>query len=142
MDCQIPKSVVQERYDRLVRALEQISWEENLRLVGTEVEVLVSEGEGRKDGATQRSSGRARDGRLVHFAGAGHARPGDCVAVRIESAAPHHLTGTGGTVRRTRAGDAWQARESDSCAVPVGGAPAGSGAFPVALGMPGRLVRP
>ena len=32
------------------------------------VEVLVAEGEGRKDAATRRLSGRARDGRLVHFA--------------------------------------------------------------------------
>ena len=31
-----------------------------------EVEVLVAEGEGRKDGATGRISGRARDNRLVH----------------------------------------------------------------------------
>ena len=31
------------------------------------VEVLVSTGEGRKDGATRRMSGRARDGRLVHL---------------------------------------------------------------------------
>jgi tRNA-2-methylthio-N6-dimethylallyladenosine synthase len=140
MDGQIPKSVVQERYDRLVQVLEQISWEENLRLVGTDVEVLVSEGEGRKDGATRRSSGRARDGRLVHFAGFEHARPGDCVTVRIESAAPHHLTGTGSFVRPTRAGDAWQAREIDACAIPTGGAPGGAG--PVSLGMPLRLVGP
>ena len=31
------------------------------------VEVLVAEGEGRKDAATHRMSGRARDNRLVHF---------------------------------------------------------------------------
>ena len=30
MDDQIPKAVVQERYERLVEALERISWEENL----------------------------------------------------------------------------------------------------------------
>ena len=37
------------------------------RLVGTTVELLVSEGEGRKDAATHRRTGRARDNRLVHF---------------------------------------------------------------------------
>ena len=47
------------------------------------VEVLVAEGEGRKDAATHRLSGRARDNRLVHFtAPAGRRRrasirPGD-----------------------------------------------------------------
>ena len=40
----------------------------NRALVGSTVEVLVAEGEGRKDAATGRRSGRARDGRLVHFA--------------------------------------------------------------------------
>ena len=43
-------------------------WAANRALVGSTVEVLVAEGEGRKDAATGRRSGRARDGRLVHFA--------------------------------------------------------------------------
>ena len=73
---QIPKAVVQERYERLVEALERISWEENQRLIGTRVEVLVAEGEGRKDEPTRRLSGRARDGRLVHFPGAADGPPG------------------------------------------------------------------
>ena len=109
MDDQIPKAVVQERYERLVEALERISWEENLRLVGTTAEILVAEGEGRKDEQTRRMSGRARDGRLIHFSGAESARPGDCVMVVLEAAAPHHLTGRATTIRTTRAGDAWEA---------------------------------
>src|SRR5262249_31378584 len=56
------------RYDRLVALLEELTWAENKRLVGSTVEVLVAVGEGRKDGVTGRLSGRARDGRLVHFA--------------------------------------------------------------------------
>jgi tRNA-2-methylthio-N6-dimethylallyladenosine synthase len=68
MDGQVPKHVVQERYERLVATLEEITWAENRELVGREVEVLVAVGEGRKDQATGRMSGRARDGRLVHFA--------------------------------------------------------------------------
>ena len=132
---QIPKAVVQERYERLVEALERISWEENLRLVGSTAEVLVAEGEGRKDGQTQRMSGRARDGRLVHFSAAESARPGDCVMVVLEAAAPHHLTGRATSIRTTRAGDAWEARQL-SCG---SGSPADDAGDrgPVTLGMPG-----
>jgi len=135
MDDQVPKTVVQERYERLVAALERISWEENLRLVGTTAEVLVAEGEGRKDEQTRRLSGRARDGRLVHFSGAEWARPGDCVMVTLEAAAPHHLTGTATSIRSTRAGDAWAARQ-ESCGTDTraGGA---TGQGLVVLGMPG-----
>jgi tRNA-2-methylthio-N6-dimethylallyladenosine synthase len=129
--------VVQDRYDRLIEALEAISWEENQRLIGTTAEVLVSEGEGRKDVATRRLSGRARDGRLVHFQGAADARPGDCVQVALEAAAPHHLTGTATSIRATRAGDAWQAGLV-SCAPGPAGTPPGTGATgPLVLGMPG-----
>ena len=48
--------------------VEEITWAENKQLVGATVEVLVAVGEGRKDERTGRLSGRARDGRLVHFA--------------------------------------------------------------------------
>jgi tRNA-2-methylthio-N6-dimethylallyladenosine synthase len=138
MDDQVPKGVVQERYERLVEVLERISWEENLRLVGTTTEVLVAEGEGRKDQQTRRLSGRARDGRLVHFSGAASARPGDCVTVTLDAAAPHHLTGTATEIRATRAGDAWAAGQA-SCG--TGSSGEGSGDRPlVVLGMPG--VRP
>ncbi|WP_246577653.1 tRNA (N6-isopentenyl adenosine(37)-C2)-methylthiotransferase MiaB [Actinospica durhamensis] len=100
MDGQVPKEVVQERYERLAALQEEISWAENRALVGTEVELLVAEGEGRKDGATRRLSGRARDNRLVHF-GVGETeqaqlpRPGDAVTVVITQAAPHHLIADG-----------------------------------------------
>jgi tRNA-2-methylthio-N6-dimethylallyladenosine synthase len=108
---QVPKAVVQERYDRLVGALEEITWAENKRLVGQTVELLVAVGEGRKDARTGRLSGRARDGRLVHFAGADDIRPGDVVHATVTYAAPHHLTADGPLVahRRTRAGDAHEA---------------------------------
>ncbi|MGI9002867.1 MAG: tRNA (N6-isopentenyl adenosine(37)-C2)-methylthiotransferase MiaB [Pseudonocardia sp.] len=106
---QVPPAVVGERYSRLVALQEEISWEQNRALEGRVLEVLVSAGEGRKDGATRRMSGRARDGRLVHFApGAAQIRPGDVVQVQIGYGAPHHLV-TDGPVRshrRTRAGDA------------------------------------
>jgi tRNA-2-methylthio-N6-dimethylallyladenosine synthase len=78
-------------------------------------------------------SGRARDGRLVHFgagfpagfpAGDHQVRPGDIITVEVTDAAPHHLIADAGilTHRRTCAGDAHAA----------GQRPRGVG-----LGMPG-----
>jgi tRNA-2-methylthio-N6-dimethylallyladenosine synthase len=109
---QLPKKVVQERYERLLTVVEEVAWAENRALVGSTVEVLASVGEGRKDGRTGRMSGRARDGRLVHFtAPDSGVRPGDIVHTVITYAAPHHLTADGPLLahRRTRAGDAWEA---------------------------------
>ncbi|MGO4613481.1 tRNA (N6-isopentenyl adenosine(37)-C2)-methylthiotransferase MiaB [Nocardia sp. 2YAB30] len=111
MPGQLPKAVVQERYDRLIALQEEISLTGNQALVGTEVELLVAAGAGKKNAATARMSGRARDGRLVHFRPGGTAepiRPGDLVTVDITEAAPHHLIADAAikTHRRTRAGDA------------------------------------
>lgn len=170
---QLPKEVVQERYERLVALQEAVSTRENARQVGRHVEVLVAEGSGRKDGATHRVTGRAADNRLVHLATPAHLagalvpgpdgldprartdvpadlpRPGDLVSVRVTHAAPHHLVADsaleGGpyAVRRTRAGDAWAARERARAG--LGGddhghahATTGSGAAggPVVLPMP------
>ena len=92
MPDQVPPDVVRERYERLVDVVNEISWAENRALVGSRVELLVSEGEGRKDAATLRLTGRARDNRLVHFAPPGGSvaaiRPGDVVDVEITYAAP------------------------------------------------------
>jgi len=105
---QLPKEVVQQRYDRLIELQEQISWDENRAQIGRTVELLVAVGEGRKDAQTARMSGRARDGRLVHFApGTAQVRPGDVVTTTVTGAAPHHLLADGALLshRRTRAGD-------------------------------------
>nr|WP_281356964.1 tRNA (N6-isopentenyl adenosine(37)-C2)-methylthiotransferase MiaB [Mycolicibacterium anyangense] len=109
LDGQLPKEVVQERYLRLLEVQEQISWEENAALIGTQVELLVATGEGRKDASTARMSGRARDGRLVHFTpGDTEVRPGDVLTTTVTGAAPHHLIADAPVLdyRRTRAGDA------------------------------------
>ena len=110
MDDQIPRQVVQERYERLVDLVNEISWQENLKQAGRVVEVLVAEGEGRKDEQTDRLSGRAPDNRLVHVAvdaSVGVPRPGDVVTAEITHAAPHHLVADRVLgVRRTAAGDA------------------------------------
>jgi tRNA-2-methylthio-N6-dimethylallyladenosine synthase len=124
MPDQVPPEVVRERYDRLAEVVNEISWAENTALVGSRVELLVSEGEGRKDAATRRLTGRARDNRLVHFAlpsvelppsvepfetprpsapqeplvettDQSPIRPGDVVEVEITYAAPHHLVADG-----------------------------------------------
>ena len=87
---QVPADVVQERYERLVALIEDIAWAENKQQVGKEIEVLISTGEGRKDDATKRLSGRARDNRLVHLAPC-DAQPGDFVTTTVTRAAPHHL---------------------------------------------------
>lgn len=114
MDDQLPKAVVQERYERLIALQERITLEGNRALVGAQVELLVAAGEGRKDAETARMSGRARDGRLVHFRPEGNVdravRPGDIVTVVVSEAAPHHLVADTPilTHRRTRAGDRFE----------------------------------
>jgi tRNA-2-methylthio-N6-dimethylallyladenosine synthase len=138
MDGQVPRDVVGSRYQRLIDTIEEISWAENKKLVGTVAEVLVAVGEGRKDGATGRMSGRARDGRLVHFAtGGATLRPGDVVDTEITYAAPHHLNADGPllSIRRTRAGDAYETSapmSSGSREAPDGSA----GTAGVLLGLP------
>ena len=119
MDGQLPKEVVQARFERLLALQERVSAEEAAKQAGRRLELLVIEGSGKKDGATQRISGRAPDNRLVHFAlpddvaaaaptgaptsltdprlGPVHEldprlpRPGDMVTAVVTHAAPHHL---------------------------------------------------
>ncbi|WP_110207022.1 tRNA (N6-isopentenyl adenosine(37)-C2)-methylthiotransferase MiaB [Nocardioides daejeonensis] len=136
LDDQIDPAVVKDRYQRLAALVNEITWAENQKLVGRTVELMVAEGEGRKDAETHRLSGRAPDNRLVHFEAdfsqvEGEPRPGDMVTVEVTYAAPHHLVADGPVraLRRTRAGDAWERRVSPSS--PTG---AGKG---VGLGMPG-----
>ncbi len=131
---QVPRAVVQHRYERLVALVNEIAWQENRALEGSVVELMVAEGEGRKDEATHRLSGRARDNRLVHFTPVDadgrpvDVRPGDVVEVEVTYGAPHHLVSDAAvrSVRRTRSGDAWQART----AAPAQGSS-------VSLGLPG-----
>src|ERR1700761_3674247 len=141
MPGQVPAPVVQERYERLVALQEEISWEEHRKQHGAVVEVLVAEGEGRKDAATRRMSGRARDNRLVHFSpGAEQPRPGDIVITRVTSAAPHYLRADDEplSMRRTRAGDAWQARQRAASAASAPTTAGETTPAPVLRGMPAR----
>ncbi|EMY35147.1 (dimethylallyl)adenosine tRNA methylthiotransferase [Arthrobacter crystallopoietes BAB-32] len=144
---QLPKSVVQERYERLIALQDRIAAEENAKQVGTEVEVLVTAQQGRKASETHRLSGRSRDQRLVHFSvpeGAAVPRPGDLVTVTVTEAAPFHLIADPQpaeySVRRSRAGDAWDRSQAESCGIPSSGSAPG-GAKAVSLGMPSLPVR-
>ena len=73
-DDQIPKEVVQERFDRLVELQERISLERSLAQVGRTFEVLV-EGAGKRGPSTQ---ARTRTNRIVHLPDA--LEPGTFVA--------------------------------------------------------------
>jgi len=66
MPDQVPKEIKSERFLRLVELQNQITWEENQKLVGKTVEILV-EGKSKKD--NQMLSGRTRTNRVVNFAG-------------------------------------------------------------------------
>jgi tRNA-2-methylthio-N6-dimethylallyladenosine synthase len=83
---QLPKDVVQERFDRLVALQESISLEKMRQEDGRVHEVLI-EGLGRKGGA----QGRTRTNKVVHLDEA--LDPGTFLDVRIVSAHPHHLVG-------------------------------------------------
>ncbi|MSW86042.1 MAG: tRNA (N6-isopentenyl adenosine(37)-C2)-methylthiotransferase MiaB [Actinobacteria bacterium] len=129
MPDQVPAEVVGDRYKRLLAVAEEVAWAESRLQVGRTVEVLIAEGEGRKDEHTHRLSGRAADNRLVHVA-AVDVRPGDMVTARVTYAAPHHLVADEVVgALPTRAGDAWEARQTN---------PSTSG---VLLGMPVIGVR-
>ncbi|CDJ98932.1 (Dimethylallyl)adenosine tRNA methylthiotransferase MiaB [Microbacterium sp. C448] len=144
MPDQVPKAVVQERYERLMALQDRISLEENQAQVGREVNVLISSGEGKKDAATHRLTGRAEDNRLVHVelpAGSETPRPGDIVTAVVTHAAPFYLLadspeGAPLRIRRTRAGDAWDRTQSESCAVPAPAAGAAGAPRAVSLGLP------
>jgi tRNA-2-methylthio-N6-dimethylallyladenosine synthase len=136
---QIDPAVVKDRYQRLVDLVTEISWEENRRFEGEVVELMVAEGEGRKDAATHRLSGRARDNRLVHFTPVADdgstldVRPGDLVEARVTYGSPNYLVADGPliAVRRTRAGDAWENRTTAQ--------PAGVGLGMPTIGVPAAL---
>ncbi|OFR89873.1 tRNA-2-methylthio-N(6)-dimethylallyladenosine synthase MiaB [Micrococcus sp. HMSC067E09] len=143
MEDQVPKQKVQERFERLVKLQDRISAEEMKTLVGTRQELMVTEQSGSKAGETGRLAGRAPDHRLVHFsvpAGCETPRPGDFVTVTVTDAAAFFAiadpTAEDYQVRRSRAGDAWDRAQAESCGVPTPGA---GGA--TSLGMPSLRPR-
>ena len=87
MPDQVPKEVVQERFDRLVELQESITSAKNREQVGRTFEVLV-EGASKKGPSTQ---GRTRTNRIVHLHDA--VASGTFAHARVTEAAAHHLVG-------------------------------------------------
>ncbi|WP_239478803.1 tRNA (N6-isopentenyl adenosine(37)-C2)-methylthiotransferase MiaB [Rothia sp. ZJ1223] len=136
---QVPKEVVQERFERLTVLQDRIAAEENRKQMGKTVELMVVAESGRKAEQTHRLSGRTQDMRLVHFsipAGCETPRPGDLVTLPITEAGSFHLisdpTAEQYAVRRSRAGDAWDRAQADSCGTGITQVPGA----PVSLGFP------
>ncbi len=86
-DDQIPKPVVQERFERLQALQERASLAASQAQVGRTLEVLV-EGGDRRGRSTQ---ARSRTNRIVHLSD--KLDPGTFVSARVTEAAPHHLVG-------------------------------------------------
>ncbi len=84
---QVPKEVVQERFDRLVGLQERISLARAREQIGR-IEELLIEGEGKREGSTQ---GRTPANRIVHVTEPRD--PGTFVDARITAAAAHYLQG-------------------------------------------------
>ena len=117
MDNQVSDEVMKDRYERLHQLQQKISQEVNQELVGSEVEILVADHEGKRDEKNARMSGRTKDFRLTHFAVDPHnaPRPGDAVISKITSAAPNFVLADELpiSIRRTKGGDASESRSKE-----------------------------
>lgn len=91
---QLPKAVVQDRFERLHTLQESITMEQMKAFTGKDVEVLIGDGHGRHDGSTHRVTGHERTGVLVHVGvpkGMPAPKPGDLVTCTVTQAGPHYL---------------------------------------------------
>ena len=118
MPDQIPDDVMADRYNQLHKIQQGISKEENERLIGKKVELLVSGHEGRHDLNLNRMNGRSADFRLTHFDNSAQsARPGDLVEVKVLQAFANHIVaGAPINVKKSKGGDAhatWMAEKGD-----------------------------
>ncbi|MDQ4058679.1 MAG: tRNA (N6-isopentenyl adenosine(37)-C2)-methylthiotransferase MiaB [Actinomycetota bacterium] len=110
MDGQVPKPIVQERFERLTALQDAVSLERNRRHLGEVHEVIV-EGASKKN--PTRLSGRTRHNKLVHFRPDG-AGDGSFRTVRITGAHSHYLEGelTSGRSRDSRGGRSRETRRA------------------------------
>jgi len=118
MPNQIADDVMADRYNQLHKIQQEISKSENEKLIGKEIEFLVSGHEGRHDIDQNRMNGRSADFRLTHFDNSvAKARPGDLVKVEVvEAFANHIVAGQPLSVTQTKGGDAharWVADNGD-----------------------------
>ena len=115
MPDQIADDVMADRYGRLHVLQQRMSEEINDAAIGKSYELLV----------TENRDTRTPDFRLVHIPEGVDARPGDLVTGRITSASPNFMiAGEIESVRRTRGGDAHEARLAEI------------GPEPIMIGMP------
>jgi len=112
MPDQIGDEVMAERYTRLHKLQQEISGEINRASIGKSYEVLISDHEGRHDADRARVNGRTPDFRLVHLEST-QARPGDIADVTITEGTPNFMVGSVNSVRKTRGGDAQDARRAE-----------------------------
>ncbi|MEN9293449.1 MAG: hypothetical protein RIT31_214 [Actinomycetota bacterium] len=92
MPDQVEQDVMADRYNRLHKIQQDISKQENEKLIGNTIELLVSGHEGRHDIDMNRLNGRSADFRLTHFDNSAKlARPGDLIEVKVEEAFANHL---------------------------------------------------
>jgi tRNA-2-methylthio-N6-dimethylallyladenosine synthase len=86
MPDQVDRGVIQERFDRLVALQNEITFDSNRAMVGSEYEVLV-EGPSKRD--PEIITARTRGAKPVHVPGTWE--PGALLTARVTRAAPHHL---------------------------------------------------
>ncbi len=91
MDDQVPKDVVQARYDRLLVTQTQISLERNRDMIGSRIEVTIEHSSSKRDAG--KATGRTRTNKLVHVPASG-LRPGDITYVCVVDATAHYLIGS------------------------------------------------
>lgn len=116
MPDQISDEVMTTRYNLLHKIQQEISKSENEKLIGKEVQLLVSAHEGKHDADQKRMNGRSADFRLTHFDNSDQkARPGDLVKVKVEQAFANHIVaGTVISAQKTKGGDAHAAWTADN----------------------------
>jgi tRNA-2-methylthio-N6-dimethylallyladenosine synthase len=118
MPNQIDPKLINERYERLSKVINEVILEQNKKQIGKVVEVLVSNNEGKTEQHIKTMSGRAKDNRLIHFFPSPefNIRPGDFVEVEITQSQPFYLVSNKKIlkVRNTKAGDIWQVGKEDT----------------------------
>lgn len=124
MPNQIDPKEINERYERLAKVINTVVLEQNKMQIGKNVEVLVSESQGRKEEFKNTMSGRTKDFRLINFTPQKDQfiRPGDFVELEVTGAFPFYLTSDKPIIkhRMTNAGDIWQNSKKSSNEVLLG----------------------
>jgi tRNA-2-methylthio-N6-dimethylallyladenosine synthase len=118
MENQISDDVMADRYERLHKLQQKISATVNEEVVGSTQEILVADLEGEN-----RGTGRTKDFRLTHFAfdPKNPPRLGDAVSTKITGATANFILADELPIelRRTKGGDATEARAKESTSGPL-----------------------